>query len=139
MGVLIDATVFIDVERGSLDLNRHIASREEETFFLSVVTVAELLTGVHRARTAAQKARRSVFVEGIIDRLPLLPIDLPSARIRAEIAAGLATSGLTIGANDLWLAAAALAHGLTLVTSNVREFGRVPGLMMEDWKGEEPR
>jgi predicted nucleic acid-binding protein len=139
LGVLIDATVFIDVERGSLDLNRRIATREDETFFLSVITVAELLTGVHRAGTPAQKAKRSVFVEGIIDRLPLLPIDLPSARIRAEIAAALAGSGLTIGANDLWLAAAALAHGLTLVTSNVRDFGRVPGLEIEDWKGEEPR
>ena len=139
MGVLIDATVFIDHERGTLDLARHIATRQEETFFLSVITVAELLAGVHRARTPAQKAKRSVFVEGIIDRLPLLPIDLPSARVRAEISAGLTASGKIIGANDLWLAAAALAHGLTLVTSNLREFGRVPGLVLEHWKAEEPR
>jgi predicted nucleic acid-binding protein len=139
LGVLIDATVFIDHERGTLDLARHIATRQEETFFLSVITVAELLAGVYRARTPAQKAKRSVFVEGIIDRLPLLPIDLPSARVRAEISAGLTASGKIIGANDLWLAAAALAHGLTLVTSNLREFGRVPGLVLEHWKAEEPR
>ena len=38
-----------------------------------------------------------------------------------------------IGPHDLWLAAAALTHGLTLVTGNRREFDRVPGLIVEDW------
>ena len=40
-----------------------------------------------------------------------------------------------IGHNDLFIAATALAHDLTLVTHNVREFGRVPRLRIEDWQG----
>jgi tRNA(fMet)-specific endonuclease VapC len=133
MGVLIDATVLIDHERGRTDLEGRVAGREDEALFLSVVTVSELLHGIHRARTARQTARRTVFVEAILDRFPLLQVDLPTARIHAEVWAELATTGEMIGAHDLWLAAAALAHGLTLVTSNVREFARVAALEVEDW------
>jgi tRNA(fMet)-specific endonuclease VapC len=133
LGVLIDASVLIDYERGRTDLERHITGREDEALFLSVITVSELLHGIHRARTSRQRARRTVFVEAIIDRFPILQIDLPTARIHAEVWADLATTGEMIGAHDLWLAAAALAHGLTLVTSNAREFARVPALEVEDW------
>lgn len=87
MGLLIDASVLIEHERGRLDLDRHLEGRAEEDFFLSVVTASELLHGVHRARGTAQRNRRS----------------------------------------------ACLARGLTLVTANVREFGRVEGLKIENW------
>jgi tRNA(fMet)-specific endonuclease VapC len=133
VGVLIDASVLVDHERGRLDLAARVAGREAEPFFLSVITVSELLHGVHRAATPAQRARRSVFVEAVIDRFPRLPIDLPTARIHAEIGAELAAAGALIGAHDLWLAAAALAHDLRLATANLREFSRVPGLTIEDW------
>lgn len=135
MGILIDASILVEHERGRLDLESRTRGREDEAFFLSVITVSELLHGVHRASTPVQKARRSAFVESIIDRLPLLAIDLPTARFHAELGAGLTSAGQSIGPHDLWLAAASLAHGLTLVTANVREFGRVPGLDLEDWSG----
>lgn len=44
--------------------------------------------------------------------------------------------GRIIGPHDLWLAATCLAHGLTMVTANIREFARVPGLDVESWAGE---
>ncbi len=135
MGVLIDASVLIEWERGGLDPGGRARGREEEPFFLSMVTVSELLHGVHRAGDRARRARRSAFVEAVIDRFPLLAIDLPTARTHAEVWAELAAAGRLIGAHDLWLAAAALAHGLTLATANVREFERVPGLVVEDWSG----
>lgn len=133
MGLLIDATVLIDYERGRLDLNDRVSGREEEVFFLSVVTVSELLHGVHRAADPVRRANRSAFVEAIIDRMPLLPIDLPTARSHAGLWSELAAGGALIGAHDLWLAAAAVAHDLTLATANVREFSRVPGLRVEHW------
>jgi tRNA(fMet)-specific endonuclease VapC len=133
VGVLIDASVLIEHERGGLDLGPRVSGREEEPFFLSVVTVSELLHGVHRADTRVRRARRSAFAESVIDRFPLLPVDLPTARVHAQLWADLARAGRLIGAHDLWLAAAALAHGLTLATANVREFGRVPGLVVETW------
>jgi tRNA(fMet)-specific endonuclease VapC len=133
VGVLIDASLLIAHERGGLALEPRLAGREEAPFFLSVITVSELLHGVHRADAAVRRAKRSAFVEAVIDRFPLLPVDLPTARIHAELWARLARSGRTIGAHDLWLAAAAIAHGLVLATANVREFERVEGLELEDW------
>ena len=54
--------------------------------------------------------------------------------VQARIRAHLATLGMTIGPYDLEIASIALHHGLTLVTHNVAEFGRVPGLVIEDWE-----
>jgi tRNA(fMet)-specific endonuclease VapC len=133
MGVLIDASVLIEHERGRLDLEDQVRGRENEEFFLSVITGSELLHGVHRARNTAVRARRSAWVEAILTRLPLLPVDVSIARAHAQIWADLAARGQLIGAHDLWLAASCIAKGLTIVTANVREFERVPGLMLERW------
>lgn len=133
MAILIDASVLSAHERGTLDAERRIAGREDEAFLLSVITASELLNGVHRAGDPARRARRSAFVEGILDRFPVLGVNLPTARFHAELWAELARKGRLIGAHDLWLAATCLAHGLALATTDVRDFGRVPGLEVEDW------
>lgn len=133
MAVLIDASVLIEAERGRLELEAKLAGRENEEFFLSVVTASELLHGVHRAVDARTRVVRSAFVEAILERFPLLAIDLATARAHARLWAELAVAGTLIGAHDLWLAAACLAHGLSIGTVNTREFDRVPGLTVEDW------
>ncbi|MGH8056767.1 MAG: type II toxin-antitoxin system VapC family toxin [Candidatus Entotheonellia bacterium] len=135
MAVLIDASILIEYERGRLDLEPHLAPRQQEEFFLSVVTASELLHGVHRAVQPEVRARRSAFVEAVLERFPLLPVDLVTARTHAQIWATLAAVGTQIGPYDLWLAATCIAHGLTMVTANIREFARVPGLGIEVWGG----
>ncbi len=136
MGVLIDASVLIEHERGRVDLERHLVGREQEEFFLSVVTASELLHGVHRATELDVRARRSAFVEAVLEGFPLLPVDLVVARAHARLWAELMAEGRLIGPHDLWLAATCLAHGLTMVTANIREFARVPGLVVESWASE---
>ena len=136
MAVLIDASILIEYERGRLDLERQLAQRQQDDFYLSVVTASELLHGVHRAVQSGVRAKRSALVEALLGRFPLLPVDLATARAHAQIWADLSAAGKLIGPNDLWLAATCLAHGLTMVTANVREFSRVPGLIVEVW--EEP-
>lgn len=133
MGILIDACVLIEHERHRLDLESHLVGRDTEEFLLSVVTASELLHGVHRAVKPEIRARRSAFVEAVLARFPLLPVDMATARVHSRIGADLASTGTLIGPHDLWLAAACIAHGLTLVTANVREFVRVPGLVLENW------
>ena len=133
MGVLIDGSVLIAHERGGLDLPQRISGREEEPFFLSVITASELLHGAHRARDRGTRARRSAFVEGVLDALPLLPIDRATARMHAQLWADLGEEGSLIGPHDLWLAASCLMHDLRMVTANAREFRRVAGLEVEDW------
>ncbi len=133
MAVLIDASILIEAERGRLDLEPHVTRHGEEEAFLSVVTASELLHGVHRATQPDARARRSAFVEGILERFPLLSVDLACARAHAQLWAELRRTGALIGPHDLWLAATCVAHGLTIVTANVREFARVPGLDLEVW------
>jgi tRNA(fMet)-specific endonuclease VapC len=133
MGVLIDTSVLIKHERGRIDLSGKLAGREAEDFFISVVTASELLHGVHRARDAGIRAKRSAFVESILASFPILSIDLATARIHSQIGAALSAAGTLIGPHDLWLAAACITHGLSLATENLREFERVPGLNVESW------
>jgi tRNA(fMet)-specific endonuclease VapC len=133
VAVLIDASILIEAERGRLDIEPHVAVRPNDEAFLSVITASELLHGVHRAATADQRARRSAFVEGVLERFPLLEIDLTVARAHAQVWADLSAAGSLIGPHDMWLAASCIAHGLTMVTANVREFERVPGLEIEAW------
>lgn len=133
MGILIDTSILIAHERGKLDITSHLIGREEDEFFVSVVTASELLHGVHRAKDASIRARRSAFVEALLERFPLLGVELSTARTHARLWADLAAAGTPVGPNDLWLAATAVTHGLTLVTANVREFRRVPGVNVESW------
>jgi tRNA(fMet)-specific endonuclease VapC len=133
VGILIDTSVLIEHERGRLDLEPHLEAHQEEEFFLSVITASELLHGVHRAAEADTRSRRSAWVEAILERVPLLPIDLPVARAHAQLWSELAVRGEMIGPHDLWLAASCVAHGHTFVTANLREFSRVPGLLVEAW------
>jgi tRNA(fMet)-specific endonuclease VapC len=139
MGILIDASILIAHERGTLDIaalvERRITGREAEGLHLSVVTVSELLHGVHRAEDRTRRTRRSAWVESVLDQFPVLPIDMPTARAHAELWAGLAAAGTPVGAHDLWIAATAVSRGLSLATANRREFARVPGLVVEDWLG----
>ena len=133
MAVLIDASILIEAERGRLDLEPHVRRHGDEEAFVSVVTACELLHGVHRATQPDVRARRSAFVEGILERFPLISVDLAGARAHAQLWADLRQAGALIGPHDLWLAATCVAHGPTMVTANVREFARVPGLELEVW------
>jgi len=133
VAVLIDASILIEAERGRLSLEPHVARRCDDESFLSVITASELLHGVRRATQPDVRARRSAFVEGILERFPLLNVDLATARAHAQIWAELQQAGTIIGPHDLLLAATCVAHGLTMVTANVREFERVAGLDVEMW------
>jgi tRNA(fMet)-specific endonuclease VapC len=133
MGVLIDSSVLIHFERVGTDVEGYVRNREDEEAFLSVISASELLHGVHRATDRKVRATRLAFVEGVLAALPILTLDLSTARSHAQLWAELARHGQMIGVHDSWLAATCLAHGLRPATSNVREFKRVPGLDVEEW------
>ena len=96
---------------------------------ISTVTAGEARFGYMRrgSRSLAEG------VQGVLEAMPVLPIQPPADEIYAEVRAGLERAGKPIGGNDLWIAAHALALGCTLVTANEREFRRVPGLKVENW------
>jgi len=97
---------------------------------LSVITYGELLYG------AAKSAQRTAALQQLRELVRLLPaLALPesAAESYGAIRADLESKGEMIGNNDLWIAAHALAAGLTLVTNNEREFRRVRGLKVQNW------
>lgn len=134
MGILIDSSILIHFEKSGTDVSAYISGREDEDVFVSVVSASELLHGVHRAIDRRIRAKRQAFVEGILASLPVLPIDLATARTHAQLWAELVQQGQMIGIHDSWLAATCIAHGLKMATSNLREFERVPGLDVESWR-----
>jgi tRNA(fMet)-specific endonuclease VapC len=99
----------------------------DEQRAISVVTVSELLHGMHRA-SGARRHRRTAFVEHVLAQLDPVPITETVARTHAQIWADLETRGDVPGMHDLWIAATALAHGFGVVTHNRRDFERVEGL-----------
>lgn len=127
MGLMVDTNVFISFEKSGkvIDLSPW---EQSERVYASVLTVSELLMGVHRANTKERRQRRSVFVEAIISGVGVLDFTIDSARVHAEIYAELAKKGQIIGAHDLIIAATARNHDLSILTDNVDEFSRVPGL-----------
>ncbi len=98
---------------------------------ISAVTLAELATGVEKS---TDPSRNRAVVEGLVARLTILQFDASAAWHYGEIRADLERSGRMIGAYDLMIAAQARAASLILVTGNVREFGRVSGLQVADWR-----
>lgn len=136
MGFLIDSSVLIQAERGQLDLASRVRERSGEEVFISAVSVSEILFGVHRAADPSVRNRRAAVAEALMAHFKVLGIDTAVARVHAQVKADLATRGTPVGPHDLWLAATCLLHGLTMVTANVREFRRVPGLPVESWCDE---
>ena len=126
MALLIDTDLLIDLERAG-DSKEVEQPLGEEECAISVITVSELLHGVHRA-SGARRARRRAFVEHVLAGLQAIPITEPVARVHADAWAGLSERGEPIGAHDLWIAATALAHDLGVATRNASHFDRVPGL-----------
>ena len=96
---------------------------------ISVIVTHELYCGAFRSRRAAQNA-------ALIDALQfaVLDFDKGDARQAGEVRALLASRGTPIGAYDVLIAGQAVERNLILVTHNTREFGRVPGLRIEDWQ-----
>lgn len=97
---------------------------------ISVITFGELLFGANKSREpgASLKTLNEFF-----RLVPALPLPEKAGEVYGFIRADLEARGEVIGANDLWIAAHALASGLTLVTNDEREFRRVRGLKVQNW------
>lgn len=131
MGIILDTSVLIEAERGRFDIETFVNGREEEPFGLSVITVAELLHGVHRADSSKRRMRRGAYVEKVIEIFSVYPFEITSARMYAGIWAELQKKGIQIGAHDLMIGSTALALGFSVATFNSRHFKRIESLNLE--------
>lgn len=100
---------------------------------ISSITLAELAHGVEKS---SNPARNLAVVEDFVSRLEVLPYDDRAAWQYGIIRAALEKQGTPIGVNDLHIAGHARSLGLVIVTNNLREFERIPGVSVENWVDE---
>lgn len=127
MGVVVDTSAFVDLERGIGQLDDAL---EEEAAVVPAIVVAELLVGVQLAEDTALATRRRARVDAITARLPVIDFGLELAERWAELFAALRDDGALIPANDLVVAATATSIGYDVLVGRQDEahFRRVPGL-----------
>lgn len=97
---------------------------------LSVVTLAELLYGL---QVASKKKTNQIAFDEMMRHLVVLDWTPEAAQHYAEIRHTLQRTGRQLGANDIFIAAHARSLGATIITNNVKDFGRVRGLKFENW------
>ena len=123
--------VLINNTSSSVRTRLQKALAQDEKVLVSSVVAFELWYGVAKsARPEANARLVETFFAGPVSLLAFEPED---AKVAGRLRAGLEAVGKSIGAYDLLIAGQALRHQLTLITANVREFGRVKGLEWEDW------
>lgn len=132
MGVILDTSVLIAAERQSIRFESLLERLGDERVATSSITASELLHGCYRATDPGIRARRSAFVDALLDLIPVLPFGLPEARRHAALWWELARVGNTVRPHDLVIGATAVARGYSLATLNKREFARIPGLKLVD-------
>jgi predicted nucleic acid-binding protein len=128
MAGLIDSSVVIELERRGQPVSAVDAIAPGESLAMAAITVSELMVGVLRAVPETRRRQREAFVEGVIGRVQIVTFDELTARVHARLLVEMAAIGQSIGANDLLIAATAIAGGYAVITDNVRDLNRVPGL-----------
>ena len=128
---LLDTNILSDLIRnpGGLVASRLDALTSEESVCTSMIVAAELRYGALKKKSQILTAR----VEEVLQVIDLLPFAPDADRHYGILRTDLEVRGKPIGANDMLIAANALANGCVLVTDNVDEFARIRGLKIQNW------
>jgi tRNA(fMet)-specific endonuclease VapC len=132
MKYLLDTNTCIRFINGrSANVRSKLLSVDPSEIAISTIVQAEMYAG--SAKSQMPEHSRAIQEE-FFQRFQIIPFSTNAARLYDDIRWFLEKQGTPIGGNDLLIAATALAQRLILVTHNVREFGRIPGLAIEDWE-----
>ncbi|MGE7959046.1 type II toxin-antitoxin system tRNA(fMet)-specific endonuclease VapC [Pseudomonas sp. NPDC089530] len=127
---MLDTNICIFTIKNKPETVRQAFNRQHGRLCISAVTLMELMYG---AEKSAAPERNLHVIEGFVARLEVLAYDEDAAIHSGQLRAELAIAGAPIGPYDQLIAGHARSRGLVLVTNNLREFERVPGLRVEDW------
>ncbi|MES2643415.1 MAG: PIN domain-containing protein [Myxococcota bacterium] len=126
---VLDTDTCIGLLRGYTGvIDRRLAETEEVA--TTWVTASELFYG---AAKSIKPDANSALVVRFLATLPVLGLDLASARVFGEVKARLASQGQIVADADLFIGSVALSRGATIITGNRRHYERLPGLILEDW------
>ncbi len=127
---LLDTNTLIYFFRGQGRVAERLLATPVSEVALSAVTLFELRVGIAKSTSPHKRLQQ---LEELLTSITVIPFANGEARHAAEIRAALESRGIPIGPMDTLIAGTAKAHGATLVTRNIEEFGRVDGLAIEDW------
>ncbi|PUA41507.1 VapC toxin family PIN domain ribonuclease [Pseudomonas protegens] len=127
---MLDTNICIFIIKNKPQHVREVFKAHHDQLCISTVTLMELIYG---AEKSFNPARNLADVEGFAARLEVLKYDKDAAAHTGQLRSELAKAGTPIGPYDQMIAGHARSQGLILVTNNLREFNRVPGLRIEDW------
>ncbi|MGC8493014.1 MAG: type II toxin-antitoxin system tRNA(fMet)-specific endonuclease VapC [Syntrophobacteraceae bacterium] len=127
---LLDTNIVIYTLKNRPQQVKRRFQRHQGQMAISAVTLGELVFGAEHSQ---QVERNLADIEAMAARLEVLPFDEKAAYHFGRIRAALYRTGHPIGPYDMMIAGQARALGLILVTNNIKEFERVPGLALEDW------
>jgi len=132
MGLILDSSIIIAAERVGETveqlIERIIRVTGDQTAALSAVGLTELIHGIHRAPTAEIRLRRENFLDELLADLTVYPYTKETALLAGRIDGEQQSRGVIIPFADLLIGATALALNYSVLTANVRHFGRIPGL-----------
>jgi tRNA(fMet)-specific endonuclease VapC len=127
---LLDTSILSDlIRRPQGRVTERLVREGEGSVCTSIIVASELRFGAAKC----QSPRLTAQLEAVLAALEILPFEEPADCRYGELRDHLERQGTPIGPNDMLIAAHALALGLAVVTDNVREFSRVPGLQVENW------
>ena len=127
---LLDTNIVIYTMKNRPQQVKRRFKQHKDQMCISSVTLGELIFGAEHSQ---QVERNLTDIEAIVARLEVLPFDNKAAYHFGQIRAALYNIGKPIGPYDMMIAGQTRASGLTLITNNIKEFERVPGLMLENW------
>ena len=127
---MLDTNICIYVLKNRPEQLRERFNRLAGQLCISTITVAELLYGMQKSSRPDENRRA---VEQFVARLDVLPFSVSAAFHYGQIRVALERAGRPIGAHDMLIGAHARSEGMIIVTNNMREFERIPGLRTENW------
>lgn len=130
MKYLLDTNICVHFLRGRYSILDHIEDKGRSNCFISEVTKAELLVGVHRSLAKGVDHREQV--ERFLGAFKILPIS-DAVEYYAEEAARLQMAGTPIEDFDLLIGCTAVSNGLVMVSDNTEHLSRISGIRLENW------
>ena len=127
---MLDTNIVIYTINNRPDHIRTLFKQHEDQLCISTITLGELVFGAEHSK---QVERNLADIESMTARLEILPYDNNAAYQFGQIRAELYKKGQPIGPYDMMIAGHARATGMILVTNNIKEFDRIPGLLLENW------
>ncbi len=127
---MLDTNICIYIIKNYPGSLRERFNQFAEQVCVSSITLAELYYGAEKSARVLQNIQE---VEEFISRLDVLAFSPKAAKHYGQIRADLERAGTPVGPHDLLIGGHARAEGLTVVTNNLREFARMPGVRSENW------